>query len=123
MKTILVLSVLAILILILNTLSNKKEGFSEMFILSPFAFKFTPLSDINIFGSSLILHDSESPYKPFSGGPQLSGQTYKQVASEYYPEFNNSDSAKERRGWTLPTEGSCIPNEICGKFYNKYLLR
>ena len=123
MKTILVLLALAILILILNTLSNSREGFSEMFILSPFAFTFTPLSDINIFGSNLILHDNESPYKPFSGGPQLSGQTYTEVASEHYPEYNNSDAAKERRGWTRPTEGSCIPNEICGKFYDKYLIK
>lgn len=116
MKTIIILSTIAILLILAHSFKTR-EPFLVDLIYSPFK--------PNIFGSYHILVDPESPYKEYTGpgGPQLSGQTNIQVAIEYAPHYNNSDVAKELRGWTLPTEGNCVPNELCGKFYDKFILK
>jgi len=115
MKTIIVLGTIAVLLFIAYSFKSK-ESFLVRLAYSPF------LPDT--FGSNHILVDPESPYKEYQGpgGPQLSGETYFQLYNLYKPHFNNSDMAKELRGWTLPTEGNCIPNELCGKFYEKFIL-
>ena len=116
MKTIIILSTIAILLILAHSFKTR-EPFLVDLVYSPIVSR--------IFGSNLILVGPESPYKEYSGpgGPQLSGQTYFEVATEYAPHYNNSDEAKELRGWTLPTEGNCIPNELCGKFYEKVILK
>jgi len=115
MKTIIVLGTIAVLLFIAYSF-NSKESFLVRLVYSPF------LPDK--FASNHILVDLESPYKEYqgAGGPQLSGQSNSDVSFEYAPYYNNADIAKNYRKWTLPTEGNCIPNELCGKFYEKVIL-
>lgn len=108
MKTTLLLIIIFLFAFALHTFS-KKEGFLVPLVYSE---KKTD------FFEPLLLEDEYSPYIRFNlPGPMLSGENNSTVAAQYAPFHNNSDVAKTARGWTLPTEGNCIPNELCGRFY------
>ena len=108
METILLLFSIFLLIFVLYKYT-KKEPFLVPIVYS------TPGPEIF---DPFLLEDEYSPYVRFDmSEPILSGETYQTVAAQYSPFYNNSDVAKSARGWTLPTEGTCIPNELCGRFY------
>ncbi len=119
MKTIFVVLIVVLFLAIL--FGRKKEGFTGInrpFLIPVFH---SPINDLG--PTPFMLEDPSSPYKRFSTVPQLSGENYSDVAAYYAPYYNNSDIAVSQRGWKFPTEGSCTPNELCGKFYGKLLTR